>query len=450
MSKQKKNPPVPTAKKDADNNKERKRSSVPTPKKIPANNKQGYKWRLVIDGPPDPVTGKRKQIPRVGNTQAEARAACQKEYDRLAGGINVKKAKKTTVESAALEWVEEIYPARNISKGTLRVRNKEIKIINRYMGKSLIDSVTKKQHQKMLNEMDSIGYRVKDKENPGQFIYKPYAKTTIEGVNTTAGMIFEWAVSEGLRKDDPTVGAVIPVKALTVEEIEEDDDLTTSYLERHELEEFLFAVQSHGLEGDLETFYLLAFSGMRSGEVCALKWSDVNFDTTMLRVTKSLYNPDNNMIKYELTPPKTTGSIRSFNIDEFIIDMLQALKERQAKVHTRYKAEFEDYHDKNFIFCRPNGYPFIQKSIINRMNRILKFTSITKHATPHIFRHTHISMLTEAGVDLVNIMKRVGHDDANTTMKIYTHVTDKMKQDDANKVKIEYSSLLKIEKPPEL
>ncbi len=59
------------------------------------------------------------------------------------------------------------------------------------------------------------------------------------------------------------------------------------------------------------------------------------------------------------------------------------------------------------------------------MNRILKRTSITKKATPHIFRHTHISMLIEAGVDLPTIMARVGHDDAKTTLKIYTHVTKK-------------------------
>ncbi|WP_236809623.1 tyrosine-type recombinase/integrase [Bacillus glycinifermentans] len=63
------------------------------------------------------------------------------------------------------------------------------------------------------------------------------------------------------------------------------------------------------------------------------------------------------------------------------------------------------------------------------MERLLEKTSIMKHATPHILRHTHISMLTEAGVDLPTIMKRMGYDDIRTTMKIYTHVTEKMKED---------------------
>ncbi|WP_420855429.1 tyrosine-type recombinase/integrase [Virgibacillus indicus] len=47
--------------------------------------------------------------------------------------------------------------------------------------------------------------------------------------------------------------------------------------------------------------------------------------------------------------------------------------------------------------------------------------------TPHSFRHTHISMMTEAGIDLPTIMKRVGHEDPDTTLKVYTHVTEKMK-----------------------
>lgn len=80
------------------------------------------------------------------------------------------------------------------------------------------------------------------------------------------------------------------------------------------------------------------------------------------------------------------------------------------------------------------------------MNRILKLTSIKKETTPHIFRHTHISMLTEAGINLATIMKRVGHDDADTTMRIYTHITDTMKKDASEKVKIHFGNILNLVK----
>jgi integrase len=268
-----------------------------------------------------------------------------------------------------------------------------------------------------------------------------YARTTIEGVHVTAGMIFKYAMKEKLRKDSPVFGAVVPAKLRTVEEIE-NTALEDGYLEREELEEFFKVVREQGMKGDLETFYLLAFSGMRSGEVCALKWSDLNFVTNEVRITKTLYNPDNNMVKYELTPPKTPAAIRTVEIDQSVMDLLKALQKRQAKVKMNTRHLIEDFHDMNFVFCRGNGYPFIQKSILTRMARLLKKTTIKKEATPHIFRHTHISMLSEAGVDLITIMKRVGHDDAKTTTKIYTHVTNKMKSDATEKVKFQFANLL--------
>ena len=57
-----------------------------------------------------------------------------------------------------------------------------------------------------------------------------------------------------------------------------------------------------------------------------------------------------------------------------------------------------------------------------------------KHLTTHIFRHTHISLLAELGVPLKTIMDRVGHTNPKTTLSIYSHVTEEMKKDVANKL----------------
>ncbi|MCG7337190.1 tyrosine-type recombinase/integrase [Sporosarcina sp. ACRSM] len=84
--------------------------------------------------------------------------------------------------------------------------------------------------------------------------------------------------------------------------------------------------------------------------------------------------------------------------------------------------------------CRVNRYPFVPSNILKRMNRLMEKTSIKKKATSHIFRHTHISMLTEAGMDIATIMESVGHEDIETTMKVYTHVTIKMKKDASVKI----------------
>ena len=148
------------------------------------------------------------------------------------------------------------------------------------------------------------------------------------------------------------------------------------------------------------------------------------------------------MSKYELTPPKTDGSIREVEMEQQIMDMLKATVRENDEHKMQYRMLLDDFHDKDFVFARPNGYPFVTKTVLTRMNRILDKTSIKKHATPHIFRHTHISMLTEAGVDLPTIMQRVGHEDIETTMRIYTHVTNKMKKDASDKVKINFGDIL--------
>jgi len=110
--------------------------------------------------------------------------------------------------------------------------------------------------------------------------------------------------------------------------------------------------------------------------------------------------------------------------------IMQLLKKRvhlNAVHKMKYKTQMEDFHDGDFVFQRPNGYPFITKNVGDRMKRIMKYIGIKKGLTPHSFRHTHISMMTKSGVDLPTIMKRVGHEDPDTTLKVYTHVTNKMK-----------------------
>ncbi|WP_404592143.1 tyrosine-type recombinase/integrase [Paenibacillus sp. RC73] len=392
--------------------------------KIKANNKQGYKWICTIDGPPDPVTGKRRQIPRRGDTKKEAFDRADAVLKKLKDGIDTKKVKKLTFEEVAWEWLIT-YSKRKIKRGTVRVREKEIKILLKYFAKTIIDKFTHRQYQNALNDLD-------DKE---------YARTTIEGVHVTANMIMKYAIKHKMRNDNPCTGAIIPEKVLTVEELE-NTSIEDEYLEKNELTEFLEAAYQYGLPMDLERFYLLAFSGMRSGELCALKWPDINFDTNQIRITKTLYNERNNMKLYDLVTPKTKGSVRTIHIDESVINLLKNLQERQNEIMGEAKKLISDFHDANFVFCRDNGYPFIQKNVIIRMERLLKKTSIKKEATPHIFRHTHISMLAEAGVDLKTIMQRAGHDDPETTLRIYTHVTQKMRKDANEKIRIHFADIL--------
>lgn len=88
---------------------------------------------------------------------------------------------------------------------------------------------------------------------------------------------------------------------------------------------------------DMEIFHLLAFSGLRSGELCALKDTDFFFETNELRVTKTLYSPKNNKKGYKLTPPKTKRSIRKFDVIENVMRGIESHIERMRSQRLIYK-----------------------------------------------------------------------------------------------------------------
>ena len=214
-------------------------------------------------------------------------------------------------------------------------------------------------------------------------------------------------------------------------------------LRKEDLATFLNTANVQGLDQDYVIFILLAYTGMRVGELCALKWQDIDFEQQSISITKTYYNPTNNINKYQLLPPKTKSAKRTVEIDTFVINELEKHQQFQKKVKMRYR---KGYHDKDFVFALMDennpGYPLYIKRIENRMTRLLKLANkgigadenkINEALTPHSLRHTHTSLLAEAGVGLQEIMDRLGHKDDTTTKNVYLHVTKPKKKEAAHK-----------------
>lgn len=79
------------------------------------------------------------------------------------------------------------------------------------------------------------------------------------------------------------------------------------------------------------------------------------------------------------------------------------------------------------------GYPEFIKTIQNRMRRLLLLAGLNRKLTPHSLRHTHTSLLAEAGVGIHEIMERLGHQDDEITKRVYLHVTKNMKKEASQK-----------------
>ncbi|MFZ3172036.1 MAG: site-specific integrase [Carboxydocellales bacterium] len=378
--------------------------------------KRGKTWSYTIDVGVDPTTGERKQKGKGGfATKKAAQLAAALIMQELEAGT-YQDENKILFKDFAEEWLKLYAGTGKVKISTVRVRRHEMGALMPYFANIQLRHITKRAYQNALNGL-------KEEE---------YALNTMKGINRTGKMIFEKAMEMGIIKTDPTIYAQVPVVQKTVEELEEEGEIP-KYLEKQELALLLQTARDKGITWDYPMFLLLAYSGMRVGEVLALKWKDINSETGEINITKTYYNPTNNMVKFHLLPPKTKTSRRVITVDPIVSAELDKHRSYQNIVKMKFR---KVYFDKDFVFTKYEknpGYPELIKIVETRMARLLKLAGLNTDLTPHSLRHTHTSLLAEAGVDLTQIMERLGHSDDQTTKGIYLHVTKTMKKEASQK-----------------
>lgn len=383
----------------------------------------GVTWSLVIDIGRDPATGKIIQKTKGGfRTKQEAESAANELIYEINQGMYVKE-KNVIFKDFTSEWLY-IYSEKNsVKPGTIRIRQHEISKLLPYFSLLKLKDITAKRYQDALNDLKEKGY----------------ADNTLDGVHRTGRMIFKKAIEMRIIKRNPTEFAYLKKDKKTIEQLEEQE--IPKYMEKEELSLFLNTAAGKGLDMDYLIFLTLSYTGMRVGELVALKWKDIDFDEHTISITKTYYNPNNNTLDYQLVAPKTRKSKRSIVVDEDVISVLKQHLDCQKKVK---KQLGENYLDEDFIFAkkeRQPGYPIFIKTVENRMARLLKLAEVNKELTPHSLRHTHTSSLAEAKVGLEEIMERLGHCDDETTKNVYLHVTKEMKKEASQKFAELMSSL---------
>ncbi|WP_258523269.1 site-specific integrase [Rossellomorea marisflavi] len=115
---------------------------------------------------------------------------------------------------------------------------------------------------------------------------------------------------------------------------------------------------------------------------------------------------------------------KSFNQIDFLRDQITSTEEQLVALYylTKHREDQSQvierlgdvYYNKDFIFAKTEqqyGYPIVHKNVQNRMARLLKIAGLTVELTQHSLRHTHTSLLAEAGVSLEQIMDPLGHTD---------------------------------------
>lgn len=204
----------------------------------------------------------------------------------------------------------------------------------------------------------------------------------------------------------------------------EDESL---YYSKDELQKFLYLV-----EDDLmlyTIFRLLAFTGIRKGELYALTWEDIDFENMTLNINKTTYKPQNRPIS--TTEPKTSTSNRSISIDTQTIQSLKKWRKLQREIW--FKLGFNTSSKDQLLFSNESKNHYLYPEFINnKMKKVCMYHNF-KLIKVHGFRHTHCSLLFESGATIQEVRERLGHSEIETTMKVYAHVTQNQRDQLADK-----------------
>lgn len=148
-------------------------------------------------------------------------------------------------------------------------------------------------------------------------------------------------------------------------------------------------------------FMMLFYGGFRKGELLALTWKDIDFESNTIDINKTVYQRN-------VTSPKNRSSVRIVKLPEHTMKLL-----KEKKLQSKNKLTYVVFG--NFFDHKP-------ETTIDRDYNIYVKTSKLKRIRLHDFRHSHASYLIHLGIDISVISKRLGHANTSTTYDVYGHL----------------------------
>lgn len=254
--------------------------------------------------------------------------------------------------------------------------------------------------------------------------------TNFKVLKSAVQRVLAYAVKLRYITDNPMMHVEMPKKKISYEELTEDT--SSQFYTPSQLRSFFEALSNNFTLKEVALFRVLAFTGMRKGEMMALFWSDIDFKNKTIHVRKNMVYVNK---EYKITPPKTKKSNRFIKIDDTTLSILKQWKKEQSKELLLYGINQNQknqlvfsrfYRDKINVALYPSHPDNIIKKVL-ALNP--KLPTISTHG----FRHTHASILIEAGTEMKEIQERLGHASINITADVYGHLTEKARENSANK-----------------
>ena len=341
-----------------------------------------------------PITGKQIQKYRSGfATKKEAREEYSKLILSSAKELDEKKKTvsfQTFTEETYLPWY--------------KTQVKESTYLNRY---STIQKHFAYFYKMATDEIEPIHVQSWQLE-----LAKQFSPNYIHVVQGLLSLAFDRAIVLGIAKKNPSrmIGNIKSKKTqVDFWTLEEFQKVISLLYKGDYYEHYLFI-----------SFWVLFMTGMRIGEAAALLWSDIDFDTGLLSITKTMYYKS--MDDFKPVEPKTQASVRTIYIDKDTIKELKAWQEAQKKV----------LKNCDYVLSY-NGIPTSKHTLPRALEKLAELAGVHRIKI-HALRHSHASLLISMGENPLLIKERLRHEKIQTTLGTYGHLYPNTNLEVANKL----------------
>lgn len=183
--------------------------------------------------------------------------------------------------------------------------------------------------------------------------------------------------------------------------------------------------------------YLIGLNAaLRVGETCGLEWKHIDFEEGLITVDQQLIGEKlevdgKTKIIWQIGPPKSKAGYRTIPVGKNLLLALKKERRRQLENRLKYGTHYIDYGDHDYVCRKENGERYTP-SVIKYQTRELVRKKLKLDFNYHSLRHTHATMLIEAGQPTKTVQRRLGHSRASITEDRYVHLTKKMARDAAD------------------
>jgi integrase len=182
-----------------------------------------------------------------------------------------------------------------------------------------------------------------------------------------------------------------------------------------QVQQFIIAV-SEIQPWNLAFFHLAITTGLRLGELLGVKWQDLNWEKSTIRIQRQLRRIPYEGLKFQV--PKTKHSKRTIKLGE---NTLELLRQQQQTFFTKMNVTGDAWNNFDLIFFDDDGTPIPPRRMQKSFKEVIAKANLPKIRF-HDLRHTAASLMLNQGIPVLVVSKRLGHAKPSITLDIYGHL----------------------------